>query len=423
MKRHTVSALRWCDLVSTLWGCGGAALALRQALTTRLHRPPEALWLTGAGRGALHAFVRATQRQPDDEALLPGYTCVVVPNVFLHVGVSVRYVDITADGVNPSPDAWAQAITPRTRWVVWPHNFGVPSAGIAALRERFPYVLFIEDAAHAWGSRHADGSPVGTHGHAAFFSFEYSKCLTTGLGGALLVNEPALRPAVAEALAPQHALSVKTQVKVLMTLAYHLMLATWPSALAGGLTALLRAPSRALGLVAATRPAELSGHAQPDYLQALPDRLARLALPQLARMPQVLALRRQQARQYTEALAGSPWLTPLMGAPPSPRPSPARGEGDGGSLLRFPLAVAEPCQREALRAGLRALDIEPGVWFDDVIHPTGSLRHGYTEGDCPNGERLARCIVNLPLGLHARLSERQWQGLRRLAQQPPEITG
>jgi dTDP-4-amino-4,6-dideoxygalactose transaminase len=410
MKRHTVSALRWCDLVGTLWGCGGAALALRQALTTALHRPPEALWLTGAGRGALHAFVRATQRQPDDEALLPGYTCVVVPNVFLHVGVSVRYVDIAADGVNPSPDAWAQAITPRTRWVVWPHNFGVPSAGIAALRARFPHVLFIEDAAHAWGSRHADGSLVGTHGHAAFFSFEYSKCLSTGLGGALLVNEPTLRPAVAEALAPQHALSVKTQVKVLMTLAYHLMLATWPSMLATGLTALLRAPSRALGLVAATRPAELSGHAQPDYLQALPDRLARLALPQLARMPQVLALRHQQARHYAEALAGSPWLTPLSAAEPA-------------TLLRFPLRVAHPAQRDALRAGLRALDIEPGVWFDDVVHPAGSLRHGYTEGDCPNGERLARCIVNLPLGLHARLSQRQWQGLRRLAQTPPEITG
>ena len=409
MKRHTVSALRWCDLVGTLWGCGGAALALRQALATALNRPPEALWLTGAGRGALHAFVRATQRQPDDEALLPGYTCVVVPNVFLHVGVSVRYVDIAADGVNPSPDAWAQAITPRTRWVVWPHNFGVPSAGIAALRERFPQVLFIEDAAHAWGSCHADGSPVGTHGHAAFFSFEYSKCLSTGLGGALLVNEPTLRPAVAEALAPQHALSVKTQVKVLMTLSYHLMLATWPSALASGLTALLRAPSRALGLVAATRPAELSGHAQPDYLQALPDRLARLALPQLARMPQVLALRRQQARHYTEALAGSPWLAPLGAAEPA-------------TLLRFPLRVVHPAQRDALRAGLRALDIEPGVWFDDVVHPAGSLRHGYTEGDCPNGERLARCIVNLPLGLHARLSQRQWQGLRRLAQTPPETT-
>ncbi len=414
MKRHTVSALRWCDLVGTLWGCGGAAWALRQALANALHRPPEALWLTGAGRGALHAFVRATQRQPEDEALLPGYTCVVVPNVFLHAGVPVRYVDIAAHGVNPTPDAWAQAITPRTRWVVWPHNFGVPSPGIAALRERFPQVLFIEDAAHAWGSRHADGSAVGTHGHAAFFSFEYSKCLSTGLGGALLVNEPALRPAVAQALADQHAPSAKAQVKVLLTLAYHLTQATWPGGLAAALTTLARAPSRALGLVAATRPAELSGHAQPDYLQALPDRLARLALPQLARMPQVLALRRQQARHYAEALAGSPWLVPL-------------GEGAGvrgePSLLRFPLAVADPAQREALRAGLRALDIEPGVWFDDVVHPAGSLRHGYTEGDCPNGERLARCIVNLPLGLHARLSPRQWQGLRRLAQQPPEITG
>ena len=62
MKRHTVSALRWCDLIGTVWGSSGAALALRQTLAPALTRPPEALGLTGAGRGALHAFVRATQR-------------------------------------------------------------------------------------------------------------------------------------------------------------------------------------------------------------------------------------------------------------------------------------------------------------------------------------------------------------------------
>ena len=432
MIRHTVSALRWRDLLAAAFPRPDTPEALRQALAQALGRPAEALWLTGAGRSALHAFVRATRRSAQDEALLPGYTCVVVPNVFLHLGVAVRYVDIAATSVNPTPEAWAHAITPRTRWLVLPHNFGVPTEGLAALRARFPQLLIVEDAAHAWGSRHADGSPVGTHGHAAFFSFEYSKCLSTGLGGALLVNDAALRPAVAQALAGQHAPSAKTQLKVLLTLAYHLTQATWPGWLAATLTALARAPSRALGLVAATRPAELSGQAQPDYLQALPPRLAALALPQLARMPQVLALRRQQARHYAEALAGSPWLETLAGAAAGQLPAgvgaaagPAQGQPgvdveSAAALLRFPLAVADPAQREALRDGLRALGIEPGVWFDDVVHPAGSLRHGYTEGDCPNGERLARCIVNLPLGLHARLSRRQWHGLRRLAQQPPE---
>ena len=433
MMRHTVSALRWRDLAAAMLGSrplgavpadaaprpgeGPAAHALRHALAHALGRPAEALWLTGAGRSALHAFVRATRLHPQDEALLPGYTCVVVPNVFLHLGVAVRYVDVAPGRVNPALADWVAAVTPRTRWLVLPHNFGVPSEAVAAeLRARFPRLLIVEDAAHAWGSCHAQGAPVGTLGHAAFFSFEYSKCLTTGLGGALLVNEAALRPAVGQALAGGgHPLPAKAQAKVLLTLAYHLTQATWPGALAAGLTAVLRAPSRALGLVAATRPAELSGQAQPDYQQALPESLARLALPQLARMADVLALRRRQAQHWAQAVAGSPWLTLLADVGPEAPP--------GAALLRLPLAVARPEQRPALPAGLRALGVEPGVWFDDVVHPAGSYRHGYTEGDCPHGERLARTIVNLPLGLHARLSPRQWQGLRRLAQQPPEITG
>lgn len=417
MIRHVVSALRWRDLWRALWPGAQPLADLRLALATALDRPIEALWLTGAGRGALHAFVAATRRSPADVALLPGYTCVVVPNIFLHLDIPVRYVDLAPGTANPQAADWEQAITPQTRWLVLPHNFGIPSEDLvqrlAALRQRHPELLVIEDAAHAWGSCHADGSPVGRQGDAAFFSFEFSKCFSTGLGGALVVNNPALRPAVAQRLAGQHAASATSQLKAVLTLVYHLTQATWPGPLAAALTVLMRAPSRALGLVAATQAAELSGQAQPDYQLALAPRLAALALPQLARMPALLALRRAQARRLHEALAGSHWLRPL-GAAGCAADLPATT-----ALLRFPLAVARPAQREALRAGLRALGIEPGVWFDDVVHPAGSFRHGYTAGDCPEGEHLAATIVNLPLGLHASLSERQWQGLRRLAQQPP----
>lgn len=412
MIRLSVSALRWRDLPGSLWPARGAAVELRLQLAAALGQPADALWLTGAGRSALHAVVQATRRSARDEALLPGYTCVVVPNVFLHLGQPVRYVDLPAGGLNPSLAAWEAAIGPSTRWVVVPHNFGQASDAVAELRRRHPQVLVIEDVAHAWGGTQPDGARLGTQGHAAFFSFEYSKCLSTGLGGALLVNDPALRPAVAGVLAAQHALPGRAQVKVLLTLAYHLAQASWPAPLAAALTALARAPSRALGLVAATQASELSGASQPDYLQALPDRLARLALPQLRRMPQVLALRRAQVRRYDEVLAGSPWLQPL---------APAEAAGPPPTLLRYPLAVRHPAQRPALREGLRHLGIEPGEWFDDVVHPAGSLRHGYTAGQCPNGEWLAQCIVNLPLGLHARLSPRQWQGLRRLAMNPPPM--
>lgn len=410
MIRQSCGAVRWMDLLQAVAGqlvgrAGSGSHAFRAALAQDAGVSAEHWFLTGTGRAALHAFVSALGLGPDDEVLLPGYTCVVVPNVFRHLGLKVRYVDIGDGAVNPGIDQWMAAIGPRTRLLVVPHNFGVPTEGIARLRHAHPAVIVIEDAAHAWGSRFADGTPVGTHGHAAFFSFEYSKCLTTGIGGALLVNDSTWLPGVRSVLKAQHPMALAAEFKVLLTLAYHLMMATWPAPLAMTLAALARGPSRAAGLVAETPAAELRGDAQPDYLQALPDLLARVGRCQVLRGPALRQLRQRQASQYRECLSASPWLQ----VPALP---------DNAVLLRFPVRVQDAAQREHLISALAEAGIEPGLWFDDVVHPRGSLRHGYVDGACAAGEGLALTMVNLPMGLHAGLSSRQWALLRRLAAGP-----
>ena len=39
------------------------------------------------------------------------------------------------------------------------------------------------------------------------------------------------------------------------------------------------------------------------------------------------------------------------------------------------------------------------MWFDDVIHPAGSFRHGYVAGSAPHGESLAASVLNLPMNI------------------------
>jgi dTDP-4-amino-4,6-dideoxygalactose transaminase len=167
---------------------------------------------------------------------------------------------------------------------------------------------------------------------------------------------------------------------------------------------LLRAPSRALGLVAQTPASELDGRSQPDYAQALHPLSAAVGLPQVSRASALWALRRRQALHYDELLAGSVRIHAL------PRTA-------GDVLLRYPVRV-DPQHREELAQKLLELGIEPGRWFDDVVHPKGSLRYGYADGQCPVGESLAQAILNLPLGLHANLSAAQSAGLRALALAP-----
>lgn len=395
MKSHAATALRWRDFPLATWRWlrrGDDCLQeFAAAFAATLGVEASRVHLFGSGRAALHTYVASLDLPEGSEVLLPGYTCAVVPNVFEHLGLPMRYVDIEPGGFNPSAQAVANAIGPQTRLVLLPHNFGLCLQGIAELRMRFPDVVFVEDAAHAWGSRDAEGRMVGTLGHAAFFSFEYSKPLSTGLGGALVVNggAPLKLPA-------RHRPATATVLRQALTLAWHRLVQTLPAAGLSALRRLLRAPSRRLHLVAATPEAELQGEARPDYGLGLHPWSAALGARQAGRAAEVWRARRDQALAYDGLLAAVQ--------------RPLRGDGD--VLVRYPLRLPAERDRSALIAALAAEGIELGVWFDDVVHPRGSLRPGYHAGDCPVGEATADCIINLPLGLHAALARRQVHALQ-----------
>ncbi|MGM9516923.1 aminotransferase class I/II-fold pyridoxal phosphate-dependent enzyme [Roseateles sp. DB2] len=410
MKSHVAGALRWWDFISATLQATldseAALLKFRAAFAASLGLDAARVTLFGSGRCALHALTTCLELPPDAEVLLPGYTCVVVPNVFRHLGLPVRYVDIAPGGWNPDPEAIAQAITPRTALVVLPHNFGLCMAGIELLRARLPGIVFVEDAAHAWGSRDAEGRLAGTRAQAAFFSFEYSKPLTTGIGGALVLNDLALRARMATRLPVLRAPSRGQVLRQVLTLAWHRLGQALPGGVLRVLAGLLRWPARAMGAVARTPDTELSGSSAPDYTLGLRPWSAALGLRQVRRAETVWAARRRQVEVYDTLLAGAPgWVLPRHGA--------------GEVLLRYPVRIDDPAQRAAVMRGLESLDIVPGVWFDDVVHPAGSLRYGYESGACPQGEAAARAVLNLPLGLHADLSPRQQQGLGALAHGRP----
>lgn len=415
MKSHVTGALRWLDFFAATVvraSLGGSAVLenFRAAFAESLDIDASSVMLFGSGRSALYALTMSLDLPSDAEVLLPGYTCVVVPNVFLHLGLPVRYVDIASGRWNPDAMSIAQAITPRTALVVLPHNFGLCMEGIESLRDRFPDVVFVEDAAHAWGSRDVKGRMAGTRAQAAFFSFEYSKPLTTGTGGALVLNDMALRERFAASQPALHMPSRSQVLRQILTLAWHRFGQSAPNAVMRGLTALLKRPAQAAGVVARTSDEELSGAAMPDYTVGLSPWSAALGLQQLRRAETVWAARRNQTAVYDAILAKAPgWMLPM--------------HGEDEVLLRYPVRINDRAQRAVVMSGLEALGIVPGVWFDDVVHPAGSMRYGYEAGSCPEGEATARAVLNLPLGLHAELTLRQLQSLRELAHGLPRRLG
>jgi dTDP-4-amino-4,6-dideoxygalactose transaminase len=150
--------------------------------------------LTHSCTGALEMAALLSDIQPGDEVIMPSFTFVSTANAFVLRGGVPVFVDIRADTLNLDELAIAAAVTPRTRAVVAVHYAGVPCEmdEIVALARRHS-LLVIEDAAQALGSVYKD-RPAGRLGDLAATSFHETKNVTSGEGGALLVNAPEFAP-------------------------------------------------------------------------------------------------------------------------------------------------------------------------------------------------------------------------------------
>jgi CDP-4-dehydro-6-deoxyglucose reductase, E1 len=125
-----------------------------------------------------------------DEVVTPalGFSTTVSP--LYQQGLVPVYVDVEPDTLNPTLDAFAAAISDRTRAVMGAHCLGNPydAAGLAELCAERGIVL-LEDCCDALGST-LGVRPVGTFGAAATYSFYPAHHMTTGEGGAVAADDP-----------------------------------------------------------------------------------------------------------------------------------------------------------------------------------------------------------------------------------------
>jgi CDP-6-deoxy-D-xylo-4-hexulose-3-dehydrase len=106
------------------------------------------------------------------------------------------FVDVELGTYNPSPEAVAAAVGPRTRAIVLAHTLGNPFDldAIGEIARRHGLWL-VEDSCDALGSTWR-GRPVGSFGQLATLSFYPAHHITTGEGGCVLTSDPLLKRAV-----------------------------------------------------------------------------------------------------------------------------------------------------------------------------------------------------------------------------------
>ena len=127
-----------------------------------------------------------------DEVIVPGLTWQATAAAALDINAVPILVDVTEDTWCIDSAKMEEAITPRTRAIIPVHLYGsFADMDIIMPIAKKHDLWVIEDCAHKHGGQWKD-KRAGSIGHIGSFSFQLSKLMTAGEGGALTTSDAAL---------------------------------------------------------------------------------------------------------------------------------------------------------------------------------------------------------------------------------------
>ncbi len=141
------------------------------------------------GTIAIEVALKAAGIAPGDEVIVPAYTWEGTVGPILLLNAVPVFVDIDPDTYCMDPRQIEAAITPRTRALL-PVHLGMCFADLDAIGRiaRKHKLAVIEDCAHAHGGRWRKKG-AGATGDLGCFSFQSSKLMTSGEGGAVITSK------------------------------------------------------------------------------------------------------------------------------------------------------------------------------------------------------------------------------------------
>lgn len=144
------------------------------------------------GTAAIHLALAVLDIGAGDEVLVAAYTNMATFFPVLYQGARPIPIDIEPDTWNIDPRLIEAKITSRTRAIIVVHIFGHPvdMDPVVEIAQRHNLYV-IEDCAEAHGALYK-GRKVGGLGTIGCFSFYANKIITTGEGGMITLNDPAL---------------------------------------------------------------------------------------------------------------------------------------------------------------------------------------------------------------------------------------
>jgi len=143
---------------------------------------------TASGTTALITALHTMGVDAGDEVIVSPYTFIASYNVVFNQKALPVFADTDLETFNINPHKIEEKINDRTRAILPVHIFGLPADmnRILAIAEKHKLAV-IEDACQAWLAEY-DGKMCGTLGDLGCFSFQNSKHIPSGEGGAIVGN-------------------------------------------------------------------------------------------------------------------------------------------------------------------------------------------------------------------------------------------
>jgi UDP-4-amino-4,6-dideoxy-N-acetyl-beta-L-altrosamine transaminase len=186
------------EVLTSGWLTQGPAVPRFEAAFASAHGVAHAVAVSSATAG-LHIACLALGVGPGQYVWTSPNSFVASANCALYCGADVDFVDIDPQTRNMSTEAlnlkleYAQRTGKLPALVIPVHFAGLPCdmASIRELADRYGFRI-LEDASHAVGASYA-GQPVGSrYADASVFSFHPVKIITSGEGGMVTTQAPAL---------------------------------------------------------------------------------------------------------------------------------------------------------------------------------------------------------------------------------------
>jgi len=152
----------------------------------------EHAYACSSGTAAIHIAIAAVDPEPGDEIITTSITDMGGLTPILYQGAIPVFADVDPLSCNLTAETIEARLSDRTKAIIVTHLFGSP-CNMTEIMELADArgIPVIEDCAQAFLAEHR-GRKVGTFGALGCFSLQQGKHITTGEGGLVVSNDPAL---------------------------------------------------------------------------------------------------------------------------------------------------------------------------------------------------------------------------------------